>query len=65
MDDDFYKYVCRMQSTECALETMNDIESEKIGWLKKIRFFKKLRCKRSHLTAAFCILRKIVAREIL
>lgn len=39
MDDDFYKYVCRMQSTEWALETMNDIESEKIGWLKKNKVF--------------------------
>lgn len=66
MDDDFYNYVYRLQSSECALETMNDIKSEKkqVG-KKKIRFSKKLRSKRSRLTAAFCILRKIMAREIL
>lgn len=29
MDDDFYNYVYRLQSSECALETMNDIKSEK------------------------------------
>lgn len=66
MDDDFYKYVYRLQSTECALETMNDIKSEKNRLVKKkIRFFKKLRSKRSRLTAALCILHKIMAREIL